>query len=83
MTDAWMTADQCAAKAGVRVATWRAYAARGQAPAPARFDPKTGARQWSTREVEQWMASRPGAGSRSTPRARRRAAERAMESQGD
>lgn len=60
--------------AGVRPNTWSSYVARGQAPAPTRRVGRTPL--WSEDDVRQWVASRPGQGSRSTLRARSRAEQR-------
>lgn len=68
---------EAAAMAGVKPRTWSSYVARGQAPAPVRRVGRTGL--WDEAEVQEWIRSRPGQGSRATPRARRRAAERTAE----
>lgn len=65
---------QAAALAGVKPQTWSGYVARGQAPAPRRHVGRTPL--WDAAEVRAWLESRPGRGSRSTPRARTRAQER-------
>lgn len=52
-----LTAAQAAARAGVGAGTWRAYVARDQAPA------STGD-GWLSSEVDEWIARRPGRGSR-------------------
>lgn len=59
-----LTAVEAARLAGVAESTWRAYVARGQAPAPTAWDPSTGRRVWDTAEVQSWLSSRPGAGAR-------------------
>jgi len=59
---AGLTTAQCAARAGIKPATWRSYVHRGQAP-PARGG--TAARPlWEDSEVEAFLAQRPGAGAR-------------------
>ncbi|WP_331712371.1 helix-turn-helix transcriptional regulator [Rhodococcus sp. EPR-157] len=46
----------------IAASTWRAYVARGQAPKPTR---RVGREPlYSTEEIEQWIAGRPGRGSR-------------------
>lgn len=65
--------------AGVRPNTWSSYVARGQAPAPVRRVGRTPL--WDEDEVRQWVAERPGQGSRSTSRARSRAQQRQSTSQ--
>lgn len=70
-----LTLAEAAALAAVKPKTWSSYVARGQAPQPARRVGRTPL--WSEDEVRHWAASRPGAGSRSTPRALARARARA------
>lgn len=70
--------EEAAGIAGVAPKTWSGYVARGQAPAPTRKVGRTPL--WDEDEVRRWAANRPGRGSRSTPRARGRAAERAATS---
>lgn len=64
--------------AGVAPKTWSGYVARGQAPAPVRKVGRTPL--WDEDEVRRWAGNRPGRGSRSTKRARERAAQRSQES---
>lgn len=66
MTD--LTAAEAAEAAGVGVSTWRAYVARGQAPAASGFDPVTGRRVWDESVVVSWMGDRPGQGARTDRR---------------
>ncbi|QHO90283.1 hypothetical protein CWT12_01530 [Actinomyces sp. 432] len=56
------TASQCAEHIGVSPRTWRSYAARGNAgaPAPRRHVGRTPV--WDADEVRTWAASRPGRG---------------------
>lgn len=65
---------QAADLAGVSKGTWSGYVSRGQAPKPVERVGSTPL--WDEREVVEWVASRPGQGSRSTKRAKERAAER-------
>lgn len=61
-----LTTAQAAEVAGVAESTWRAYVARGQAPAAdGRIDGRTPI--WRPETVEAWLAARPGRGGR-TPR---------------
>lgn len=57
MAETW-TAPQCARHWGVRVSTWTAYAARGQAPPAVGYDPRTGKRLWNAELVR---SRKPGA----------------------
>ncbi|WP_139738376.1 helix-turn-helix transcriptional regulator [Actinomyces wuliandei] len=57
----WTTQD-CAAHTDVATSTWRAYAARGQAPAPVRHVGRTPL--WDPDQVRAWAATRPGRGRR-------------------
>ncbi|MBB6172155.1 putative DNA-binding transcriptional regulator AlpA [Nocardiopsis mwathae] len=57
-----LTAEQAAAKAGVKLKTWHAYVSRGQAPQP---DGRMGRTPWwwaST--VDEWIENRAGQGAR-------------------
>lgn len=65
---------QAAAIAGVTADTFSAYVSRGQAPAPSRHIGRTPL--WDEATVRAWAGLRPGKGSRATPRARARAAQR-------
>lgn len=65
---------QAAELAGVSAGTWSGYVSRGQAPKPIERVGSTPL--WDQREVAEWVANRPGQGSRSTKRAKGRAAER-------
>lgn len=65
---------EAAVLAGVKPKTWSGYVTRGQAPAPVRRVGRTPL--WDADEVRAWVRSRPGQGSRSTPRARTRAEQR-------
>lgn len=60
--------------AGVTPDTWSGYVSREQAPAPVRHVGRTPL--WDEEAVHTWAATRPGSGSRSTARARKRAQER-------
>lgn len=75
-----ITTDEAASLVGVTRKTFSGYVARGQAPKPVRHVGRTPV--WEEQEIKDWLANRPGRGSRETERARRRAAERAAE-QGD
>ena len=66
-----LTRVEAAAIARVTTGTFSGYVTRGQAPAPVRRIGRTPL--WSRAEIEQWMRDRPGAGSRNTRRAERRA----------
>jgi len=57
-----LTTAQCAARAGIKPATWRSYVHRGQAP-PARGGTAT-MPLWEDTEVELFLAHRPGPGTR-------------------
>lgn len=59
-----ITSAEAAERAGIGASTFRGYVARGQAPAAAGFDPKTGLRVWDEAKVTAWIASRPGQGAR-------------------
>lgn len=58
-----VTVAQAAELAGVGASTWRAYVARGQAPA-ADGQTNSGAPWWLRETVETWLANRPGQGRR-------------------
>ena len=62
-----LTVPQVAARLGIAESTWRAYVARGQAPAP---DGRYGARLswWWSSTVDGWDAGRPGSGARTDRR---------------
>lgn len=55
---------QAAALLDVNPSTWRAYVARGQAPAPDGHEEISGAPWWWRRTVEAFKRSRPGRGAR-------------------
>lgn len=55
-----LTAEECAALAGIGGSTWRSYVAREQAPAPVGYDPVSGARVWDEAQVRAWLVERPG-----------------------
>lgn len=76
-----ITSSEAAALAGVKVKTFFGYVARGQAPEPVRHVGRTPL--WDASKIEEWVATRPGKGARTTDRARRRAAERAAETPND
>jgi hypothetical protein len=57
-----LTAVEAATLAGVAASTWRAYVARGQAPAPVGYSPRSGRRVWDAQVVRTWLAARPGRG---------------------
>lgn len=60
-----LTVEQCAELAGIGVSTWRAYVARGQAPAALDgYDPATGKRRWDETAVRAWVDNRAGQGAR-------------------
>lgn len=63
-TDWWTTADVLAYLKSVGVpisdTTWRAYVARGQAPAPDRLFGRSPA--WLPSTIRDWQASRPRRG---------------------
>lgn len=63
--------------AGVAYRTFAGYVTREQAPRPTRHVGRTPL--WDEDEVRAWAENRPGRGSKSTDRARRRAAERTSE----
>lgn len=73
-----ITGKEAAELAGVSPSTFRSYVARGQAPAPKKHVGTTPV--WDERKIRAWVESRPGRGSRSTPRAKARAKQRAQES---
>jgi hypothetical protein len=60
----WLGVADVAALAGVKPQTWTAYVNRGQAPQAGRRNPETGRREWSAGVIGRWLASRPGAGTR-------------------
>jgi predicted GIY-YIG superfamily endonuclease len=60
----WVGVREAAQLAGVARATWTAYAARGQAPAAGRRNPDTGRQEWSPAAIAEWLATRPGPGTR-------------------
>lgn len=64
MTGTELTAAEAAALAQIAESTWRAYVARGGAPAPTGYSSVTGRRVWSESAVRQWLATRPGPGFR-------------------
>lgn len=53
-----------AAYVEVAASTWRAYVARGQAPAPDGKDEGFGKDYWLKSTLDAWRASRPGPGAR-------------------
>lgn len=59
---------------GVSVNTWRPYVARGQAPEPTRREVRRGHAipVWTTDQLDEWQASRPGVGAAGRPRPNRR-----------
>ena len=60
MSDDRLTVAQAAERAGVKPATWRAYVARGQAPAAdGSHDQRTP--WWLASTVDRWLAARPRA----------------------
>ena len=46
----------------IAASTWRSYVARGQAPKPARHLSRTPL--YSRKDIETWIATRPGSGAR-------------------
>lgn len=68
--------DAAAAHVGLRSATWRHYVHKGQAPPPHRRDSETrpghGLPVWRQRDLDEWMAQRPGRGAPGRPRRRAR-----------
>jgi len=58
-----LTTAQCAARAGIKPATWRSYVHRGQAP-PARGG-TANMPLWEDTDVDLFLAHRPGPGTRS------------------
>lgn len=66
--------DDAAKIAGVATDTFSGYVARGQAPGPVRYVGRTPL--WDESKVQAWADTRPGRGSRGTPRALKRAKER-------
>lgn len=64
---------EAAELAGIAPSTWRAYVARGQAPAPRRHVGSTP--QWDYDLVQRWVDSRPGPGARTDTKAGRRRAQ--------
>lgn len=64
-----LRSDAAAELAGIRLSTWSAYVARKQAPkADGHYDLRTP--WWYRSTVEDWMASRPGQGSRKRAQAK-------------
>lgn len=59
--DDWLTTAEAATLAGVKPDTLRHYARTGHAPTPRAFGRSL---QWSRREVLEWLATRPGRGTR-------------------
>jgi len=59
-----LTSAQAAEAAGVGESTFRAYVARGQAPAPDGRDLMSGQPGWYVATISTWMAVRPGRGAR-------------------
>jgi hypothetical protein len=59
-----LTANLAAEMAGVRPNTWRAYVARGHAPAPDGREELSRHPYWLETTVSAWKASRPGPGAR-------------------
>lgn len=74
-----LTSDEVAALAGVGRNTFLSYVSREQAPQPVRHVGRTPV--WDAEEIDHWLKNRPGQGGRTTDRARRRAAERAAETE--
>jgi hypothetical protein len=60
----WLNAQEAAARAGVKVGTWRAYVARDRAPRHGRRNPVTGVEEWLDTVIAGWMEGRPGQGAR-------------------
>jgi hypothetical protein len=60
----WLGVAEIAKLAGIEPQTWTAYVNRGQAPQAGRRSPETGRREWRPSVVDAWLASRPGAGTR-------------------
>jgi hypothetical protein len=60
----WLNAHETAARAGVKVGTWRAYVARKRAPGHGRRNPVTGVEEWPAVVIDGWMRGRPGQGAR-------------------
>ena len=61
---AWLDARQAAARAGVKVGTWRAYVARERAPGHGRRNSVSGVEEWLDTVIAGWMEARPGQGAR-------------------
>ena len=56
----WLTVAEVAERLGIEESTWRAYVARGQAPAA---ESKIGPLPvWRTETIDAWLAERPGRG---------------------
>ena len=55
-----LTREEAALRIGVKVATWAGYVSRKQAPQPTRRIGQTPV--WSSREIDEWQASRRGRG---------------------
>lgn len=55
LTELLTTREVCAL-ANIKPATWRAYAARGQAPAPTLYRERTPL--WAKPDIDQWLANR-------------------------
>lgn len=60
----WLGVADIAALAAIRPQTWTGYVNRGQAPQAGRRNPDTGRREWAAEVIDEWLASRPGAGAR-------------------
>lgn len=61
MTGEWLTTEQAARLARIKPDTLRHYAAKGLAPAPARFGRSL---MWDADLITHWLATRPGRGAR-------------------
>ena len=59
-----LTAAMAAAMVGVKPNTWRAYVARGHAPAPDGREELSQHPFWLESTVREWEANRPGPGAR-------------------
>lgn len=58
--DGLLTSGECAQLAGCTPSTWRAYVARGQAPAPVAAVGRS--KLWDAQQVREWATARPGRG---------------------
>jgi|SRR5690625_1854516 len=74
-----LTRAEAAERSGINPDTFSSYVARGQAPEPAQRVGRTPL--WAAADIDTWLARRPGQGSRTSERARRRAATRRPVSQ--